>query len=885
MAYDFKQIESKWQKKWEEKKVFEANPKKGKKKFFLTFPYPYVNLSPHIGHFYTIMRVEAFARYKKLLGLNVLFPQGWHATGSPIVAAANRVKENEPKQIELLKKEGFSEKEIKEFSEPEHWIKIFGEKWREDLKRMGLSIDWRRNFFTTSLNPRYDKFVKWQFKKLKEKKLIAKGKHPVVWDPKTNMPVGDHDRIKGEGEVPQEFTLLKFKFGKEFLVAATLRPETIFGQTNLWVKEDLDYLKARVGDETWVVSKECIEKLKQQERKVSVIGKVKGKELIGKMAIAPGIKRGLMILPSKFVNSGIGTGIVTSVPSDAPYDYVALRELQENKELDKLYGFNLDLIEQIEDIEIIPIIKTEKYGNKAAVKIVENSKIILQDDPRLERLTQEIYKEGYYKGIMLETCGDYKGMKVIDAKEKIKKALLKKKEAEIFYELTGEVVSRSLTKCIVKIVSDQWFIKYGNKKWKKQVSDALKNVRLYPEIVREQFSHVIGWINDWACTREYGLGTKLPFDDKWLIESLSDSTIYMAYYTIAHKIKKIPANEIDDKFFDYIFLGKGSNKKLKDLKDEFEYWYPLDFRNSGKDLVQNHLTFFLFNHVAIFPKKYWPRSIGVNGWVRVNGEKMSKSIGNVISLREMAEKFGADVSRMTILNGGENLEDPNWDSSFADSLSDKIESVSEMILKNYKGGAKEIRNIDGWAESVLNRNIKEATEFMEATLFRSAIQRIFFNLSGLIKNYLSRTQNNPNKKVFEKIVNSYLIMLSPFCPHFAEEIWEKLGNKNFISLSKWPKCDVKKISEEFERQGQQIEKVIEDINKVANLLRDKKKKISKVFIYVLPKEKRNYAEQINAIAKKVRLEAKIYSVDEKDKHDPENKSKKVRPGRPGIYLE
>src|SRR3989344_4786642 len=113
--HNFKELEAKWQKKWADSKIFEANIS-DKEKFFLTFPYPYVNLSPHIGHFYTIMRVETFARYKRLKGFNVLFPQGWHCTGSPIVAAANRVKENEPKIIESLQKEGFSDEEIKSFT-------------------------------------------------------------------------------------------------------------------------------------------------------------------------------------------------------------------------------------------------------------------------------------------------------------------------------------------------------------------------------------------------------------------------------------------------------------------------------------------------------------------------------------------------------------------------------------------------------------------------------------------------------------------------------------------------------------------------------------------------------------------------------------------------
>ncbi len=882
MKYDFKKIEKKWQKEWSNKKAFEPEVEK-KEKFFVTFPYPYVNLSPHIGHFYTIMRVEAFARYKRLRNCNVLFPQGWHCTGSPIVAAANRVKENEKKVIENLKKEGFSEKEIKKFEKPEYWIEVFSKKWLEDLNNMGLSIDWRRNFITTSLNPYYDKFIRWQFRKLKKKGYVVKGKHPVVWDPKTNMPVGDHDRVEGEGEVPQEFVLLKFKFNDEYIIAATLRPETVFGQTNLWVSPETEYTKAKIGKEVWIISRQCAEKLKQQDKNVEIIGSIKGKELLGKYAKAPAIKRDIVILPSSFCDPSKGTGIVTSVPSDAPDDYIGLRDLWENKKESEKYGINFD---DVKKIKVIPIIDSEGLGDKAAVKVVEDMQIKNQNERvKLEKAKKIVYKKGFYEGRMNNNCGRYSGMKVEKAKDKVKGELLKNKEAELFYELTGKVVSRSLTECIVKIVSDQWFIKYSDEKWKKDVHKALKDIKLYPESVREQFSYVIDWLNDWACTREYGLGTRLPFDEQWLIESLSDSTIYMAYYTIAHLIKNLDINDVGDELFDYVFLGKGKGKKeWGRLKKEFDYWYPLDFRNSGKDLVQNHLTFFLFNHAAIFPKKNLPKSIGVNGWVRVEGQKMSKSLGNMIPLREMSEKFGADASRLTILNGGEGMYDPNWDSTFAKSLNSKFKSISCMILENYGKGREDIKNSDKWLESCLNKIILETTEFMEQTLFRSAIQKIFFELSSIIKTYLSKAEK-PNKKIFAKAAESYIIMLSPFCPHFSEEIWEKIGKKGFVSIEKWPESEKAKIDEKLSEQEQKIDKLASDINNITKLVKEKGEEVKKAYVYLLPNEKDFYSENLKFIEKKTSLQIEIFAVNDKEKYDPDNKSGKVKPGRPGIYLE
>ena len=101
------------------------------------------------------------------------------------------------------------------------------------------------------------------------------------------------------------------------------------------------------------------------------------------------------------------------------------------------------------------------------------------------------------------------------------------------------------------------------------------------------------------------------------------------------------------------------------MRESYLYWYPVDFRNSGKDLIQNHLAFMLFTHTALLPEEHWPQGYGVNGHVTVDGQKMSKSLGNVIPVRAMIKEYGADASRLTMMNGGEGMDDPNWDSELA----------------------------------------------------------------------------------------------------------------------------------------------------------------------------------------------------------------------------
>jgi len=834
---DFKSVEEKWKKKWQDKKVFEANPDK-RKKYFVTFPYPYMNGYMHLGHFYTSARVDVTARYKRMQGFNVLFPQAWHCTGSPIENAALRIKEGEEKQVKIMTGMGFSEQEIKKFAEPFHWAKFFPKEFKKDFIDAGMSVDFRREFITTSLNPYYDRFIRWQFGKLKELGYVQKGKHPVVWCTKDNAPVGDHARVEGEGETPQEFTLLKFKFDDSYIVAATLRPETVYGQTNMWVGADIEYVKAKVDGEQWIISEPCTKKLGEQGKTVMVVGKIKGRDMLGKKCRAPGIERDIMILPSHFCDPEKGTGLVTSVPSDAPDDWMGLHDLQQSKEECAKYGLNW---EEINKIKPIAIIDSKDLGDMAALKICDDMKIKSQHErEKLEQAKKIVYKKGYYEGTMNKNTGKYAGMPVEKAKELVKNEMIESKKADIFYELTGKVVCRCLTPSIVKIVSDQWFVTYGDLNWKKQVHHAFDNMRLYPEEVRAQFNYVIDWLNDWACTREYGLGTNLPWDEKWVIESLSDSTIYMAYYTIAHMIQDIPLEKLNDEFFDYVFLGKGKKPNIKDadkMKKEFEYWYPLDMRVSGKDLIQNHFTFFVFNHVAIFPEKHWPKGICCNGWLTVDAKKMSKSLGNFLLVRDVL-KIGADACRLTLMSGGDGVDDANWDSAFANTANGKLEQLFETSKFNYGKGRADYMKIDEWMESVLNRTIVQATDYMDNIMYRNAIQKAFFDLQSAVKWYLKRTNNNPNKELMKKLVEAQILMIAPITPFVCEEIWESIGKKGFVSTAEWPKCEKKKINDDIEAGEQMISQTLDDIQNVLKLAKIEKPK--KIKLFVSPKWKYDF---------------------------------------------
>ena len=198
--YDFRRTERDFQELWEKDGTFMADPPEagdgsGKgEKFFLNMPYPYMNGLLHLGHAYTYMRGEVYCRYKRMTGHNVLFPFAFHCTGAPIVSAAGRVREGEPGQLKILADMGIEGEMAEGFSDPNHWVEYFPAEAETDLRRLGMSIDWRRKFITTSLNPYYDRFVRWQFNRLRENGHVVLGEHPVVWCPKWWPPLPSSTR-------------------------------------------------------------------------------------------------------------------------------------------------------------------------------------------------------------------------------------------------------------------------------------------------------------------------------------------------------------------------------------------------------------------------------------------------------------------------------------------------------------------------------------------------------------------------------------------------------------------------------------------------------------------------------------------------------------------
>jgi leucyl-tRNA synthetase family protein len=732
-------------------------------KYFVTFPYPYMNGVMHLGHGFTLLKADITARFKRAQGYNVLFPFGFHGSGTPIVSCADKVERElamseeelseykeklngSPTQIEILQSMSVPDAEIEKFADPNYWIQYFPQQAIGHLKELGISADFDRSFMTTELNPHYDSFIRWQFHKLEAKGLLTFGKRYMIYSPDNNQPCSDHDRAKGEGVEPQKYTLIKLTLTSEIkgigsinLLAGTLRPETMYGQTNVWVNKNGTYSLFTIdngeggGIEHYIARKQVYDNMIHQiDESLDVVPIitmidpefVTGEELVDRTVTAPYCPTDdIPIYHMNMVSMDRGTGIVTSVPSDSPTDYLYYRDVCNRNS---------------EECRVHEIIQVDESKSIARDE-VEKSKLKIGNTKKLEELHDNIYMKEHDEGVLL--VGKYAGETLKSAHDKIEVDLISERRALMYYEPQTPVVSRTGSECIVAL-TEQWHINYGDEVATERINSYIDTeLNTFNGIAQSEIKKASEWINEWPCSRHYGLGTKLPVDEQYIIDSLSDSTIYMAYYTICNTITRIPAEDIDDSVWNYIF-GMNSTKPTNydkypslfdQMKREFEYWYPLDLRISGKDLLKNHLVMSLYNHEFVWESKaMYPKAFFTNGHVMLNGEKMSKSTGNFMTLKEAIDMFGADPTRMALALAGDSMNDSNFDVNNVTKaimlITNETDAFMEFepyfkrlsIYKDGTEGAFDIKNVKAFEYALTHYNSAD----MFSLAFRNEVAMI-----------------------------------------------------------------------------------------------------------------------------------------------------------------
>lgn len=813
-SYDYQAVEKHWQKKWFDAKIHIAT-QLNKKKFFIHFAYPGVSGYLHVGHMRGFSYCDVIARYKKMNGYDVLFPAGFHASGIPSVGFAKKVQRNDAETIALLKKNGCSDELIKKLTDPFEVVDYFSKVYVDDYwKRFGFLIDDTRLMNTISEG--YTNFISWQFQKLNQKNLLIQKPHYAPFCPNCGPVAVDKsetDVLCGGSSEILEFTIIKFKLSDgTILPAATLRPETIFGVTNMWVNPNVSYQKIKIDDEIWICSKECINKLSYQyEQLVDLNETISGEELIGKTCLIPQIEREVPILSGSFADPNIATGIVMSVPAHAPYDWIAL-------------------VESKKAIDPICIIDVKDFSGNFAKQVCENLQICNQTQTdKLDEATDLVYKKEFHTGVLNKNCGVYEGVKISEIKDTVKNDLISDNLATVMREFSQKVMCRCKETVVIKNIPDQWFIKYSDETLTNDSKSYAETMNIFPVEYKQDLPKILDWFDDRAVIRKGSwLGTTFPFKKDWIIEPISDSTLYPAYYIISKYIneQKLCVDDLTEEFFDYVFLGIGTARHdiWDEVKCSFDYWYPVDINLGGKEHKTVHFPVYIMNHVAIMPKNKCPKGLFVHWWVTQKGkEKMSKSKGGAEPILEAASLYGVDAMRLYYTHVGSTFVDIEWDAEVVKKYTNKINNIYNLILELSQKDSLAVEHIDRWLTSMLHRRIKSIRDALESFDLRVAANEIFFEMQKDIQWYLKR--GGANKTVIFEYLSAWITIMSPITPHLSEELWMKLGHQRFVATTSYPLVDEKKIDTKSEVGEYLLSAIVADISEILKVTKITPQKI------------------------------------------------------------
>jgi len=819
---NFSRIEKKWQARWQEKKIFEVLEKPKLKKFYVLEMFPYPSASGlHMGHAFNYTIGDIFARFKRMKGFNVLYPMGYDALGLPAENAAIKASSH-PKK--------FTDEAIHNFIKQQ--------------KALGLSYDWSRMIKTC--DSEYYKWNQYFFLKFYENGLVYRKKAPVNWCSKCDTVLANEQVHSGKCWRHKD-TDVEIKHLEQWFIKTT-----------------------KYADELL----EMVDKLEWPERI-----KIMQKNWIGK---SYGTEIDFNIDGKKWpiftTRPDTIFGVTFMVVSA---QHLKLMELVTDSQKNEVEQF-LKKIKSTSEKDLEELEKEGAFTGSYAINPVTHDKIPVYAG----NFVVVDYGNGMVMAVPAHDQRDFEFAKkygipikvVIDPPD---------------YSLKVEKMSRAYT-ARGRLVNSGSFNGWDNIEAIEEITKFLENKKVGKSSVQYK-------LKDWLISRQRYWGTPIPmvYCDKCGIVPVSEKELPVKLpedvefgrgnplttnenfvNVICPKCGAKACRETDtmDTFFDssWYFLRycDPHNTEFPFDKDKIEYWMPVDQYIGGAEHACMHLIYARFFTKALrdlgFLKFNEPFTKLFNqGMLHGNdGAVMSKSRGNVIVPEQVSEKYGIDTARLFLVSIASPDKDIEWSDKGIEGSLRFIKKIFDYF-ENLNLGSSSAQ-----IESKVNKTIKEIS---------SDIEEFRYNLAVIKLRQLFESISE-EKEVSKNDIESFVKMLSIFCPHIAEELWEKLENTKFISLEKWPKSDKTKIDEKFDEQEKSTEKTVSDINNILNILKEKQgKEAEKVYIYAIPNEIGNYdAEKLSNKLSKI---VKVYAVNDKNKYDPDNKALKAKPGRPGIYAE
>lgn len=759
--YDFKTIEKKWQKYWDENQVFKGIEEENKKKYYVLEMFPYPSGKLHMGHVRNYSIGDVLARHLMMDGYNVLHPMGWDSFGLPAENAA-----------------------IKHKTHPDEWTSNNITEMRHQLKELGLGYDWDRELATCK--PDYYKWMQWIFIKFFEKGLAYKKKNPVNWCDSCQTVLANEQVVDGKCERcgtevgkkdleqwyfkitdyaerlledmedlkgwPEKVKLMQKNWiGKsigaevifpiqdstEKMTIFTTRADTLYGVTYMVLAPEhplVDTLvKGTEYEESVAVFKDKLNHLSEIER-TSTIAEKEG-VFTGRYAINPLNQKPIPIYIANYVLMDYGTGAIMAVPAHDQRDF----------EFAKKY-----------DIDIIPVIKPEK-----------------ESDIDLENLSEAFSTDG-----VLINSNAFNGLDTKTAQTKIIEQLEKEKigSESINYRLRDWLISRQrYWGCPIPMI----------------------------------YCETCGWVPE----KEENLPVKLPTDVEFTGKGESPLTTSQTFSHVDCPSCGGPAiREMDtmDTFLDssWYFLRYTDAKNENQIFDpnKAKYWMPVDQYIGGVEHAILHLLYARFFTKVLYDMGASPvlepfTNLLTQGMVLKDGTKMSKSVGNVVSPDKIIDLYGADTARLFILFASPPEKDLEWSDAGVEGSYKFINRVYRLIdelaplVNPVTASAKSLEgDEDKGLNYTLNHTIQKVTDDIKQRFnFNTAVSSIMEFVNEL---YKYKEIEHKNLPLLKESLNTLVLLLAPFTPHVCDELWTVLGNEGSTIKVSWPTYDPSALKKE-----------------------------------------------------------------------------------------
>ncbi len=784
-----------WQEAWAGERLGVATRIPGREKFYALVAYPGSSGFLHIGHIRGLLIADSLHRYHRMLGHQVFFPTGTHASGIPAVAFAQKVQDRDPATLARLEENGIDPVEWPKLEDPETAARVLGRSYLETFRKAGLLLD--ETAYVTTIDEDYQAFIRWQFHRLNDHGVLVQAPHysavcpvcgPVSVDPsETDLSSG------GDAEVIRYSTVPFVLDDGRILLAATLRPETVYGVTNLWLAPDESLVVWHHEHGEFLVARSGAEHLLEQHGG-RLGGESSAAELLGRVATVPLTGAVVPILGSGLVDPRVGTGVVMSVPAHAPADHLALLDLAP-----------VDRSRIPEVLEIIDVPSADRLaaserallageGTPAARAAHATGAKSLSDRKALEEATERLYRLELSHGRM-RTPGP-PGVPVAQAREQVAASLKSLGRSFDLQEFSKPVICRNGHAVIIRRVPAQWFLHYSDRAWKDRTRDLVSRMSVLPEEYARELPDILEWFQDRPCTRKgRWLGTPFPYDPEWVIEPIADSTLYPAYFIIRRYVHdgRLTVAQLTDAFFDFVILGTGSGEPtvdaplLAELRAEFLYWYPLDLNIGGKEHKRVHFPVFAFTHALLLPRELQPRGIFVHWWLTGEaGVKLSKKDAGKSQaypgIDAAFEQWGADAVRLFYATASSPFQDVEWDPDQADTARARLEEIERLVPGMFRPGEGP-PELDAWLESEMHQITTEVRASFAAASVREVAELVYVRIPTLIRRYSAR--GGSSRPLLERIARSWILLMAPITPHLAEELGEPRFH-GLVSVQSFP---------------------------------------------------------------------------------------------------